>query len=889
MKTRLIYFVGILGVILLTDTSFAQLPDNFPLTLNTSEQVECAVGINPQNIDEVVVAWNDYRNGSTSDMGWAITMDAGASWDSSFFDDGIDPSCGFDKYGNIFVSYYKKEVWGGSIKVAVTSNIGQDWVHKTVYSGVVDKPLMAIDNSGGQFDGRIYVAWQVIHYSGDYRTDSILFSYAEAADSEFVSPVIIETLPDNTIFHNIGWPMPSVGYNSKLYLTWARIIANGVISHDYDSSLVMLVTSTDGGDNFTDPDTVTEYTSEVSTMYFGGGTRVQAISMPIIAADIDGGVFVLIWNRVDYGNGNKRIKWFRSTDEGESWDSLGIIGDMGGGIQFFPTLTTSEDCATYVTYMHSPATTPGASDTAACFLIRSLDRGETFSKPIQVSDRYSKPNNSSQHHEYNWVAASKGRLYATWTDYRNQNSNIYISGHEIAQQSNTSSATAYGSTPKTLYSDSTERWNTVYVHDGKIHHTVSSDDGFTWDVDTIISASVGGITSTSNPALVEGENGMLHVIFASTGNGIYHIRKTINGAWSTPTKIYNASGTSYPTLITNHDTGHVVFVSYESGGGMIEGPGGNYKVYYGIFNINSSGSLNIRKQIYSSSASAVTGTSLAQFSNGQLHAVWSRSNEIYHSSGSGASWAAATNISNNNGSSVNPSIASFYGNTVRVAWQDNTSGNYDILTKSYYTSWSNEENISGNGGSSVNPSIMHSDYYGGVPLFVWSDNTSGDYNIWYHVYGSSVIELRSTPQTSNHPAVTERDNGDTTRFLFIWTEGSSSPYTIASSFADGPIYAPKNVLPTRISEIPGEFILGTNYPNPFNPGTHIRYNLPEDAVTELVIYNILGQEVARLVEGFKSAGSYGVKFDATDLPSGVYMYRLQAGKYSATRKLVLIR
>ena len=94
MKNGLKYLTGVLCFILVQD-SHSQYPNNFPLTLHSSDQVECAVAINPMNTDHVIVAWNDYRNGSVSDMGWAMTLNGGVSWDSGWFDDGVDPSCGF--------------------------------------------------------------------------------------------------------------------------------------------------------------------------------------------------------------------------------------------------------------------------------------------------------------------------------------------------------------------------------------------------------------------------------------------------------------------------------------------------------------------------------------------------------------------------------------------------------------------------------------------------------------------------------------------------------------------------------------------------------------------------------------------------------------------------
>ncbi len=89
---------------------------------------------------------------------------------------------------------------------------------------------------------------------------------------------------------------------------------------------------------------------------------------------------------------------------------------------------------------------------------------------------------------------------------------------------------------------------------------------------------------------------------------------------------------------------------------------------------------------------------------------------------------------------------------------------------------------------------------------------------------------------------------------------------------------------------PANFTLGQNYPNPFNPSTIISYQLPMNNRVVLKVYDVLGREVRTLVNGEEeSAGSHTVNFNATDLPSGVYFYRLDAGTLSETKKMVLIR
>lgn len=83
--------------------------------------------------------------------------------------------------------------------------------------------------------------------------------------------------------------------------------------------------------------------------------------------------------------------------------------------------------------------------------------------------------------------------------------------------------------------------------------------------------------------------------------------------------------------------------------------------------------------------------------------------------------------------------------------------------------------------------------------------------------------------------------------------------------------------------------LNQNYPNPFNPSTVISYQLPTAGFVTLNIYDVLGREVRTLVNQREHAGNYSVTFDAHHLPSGVYFYRLQAGTYTQTKKLLLLK
>ncbi len=93
----------------------------------------------------------------------------------------------------------------------------------------------------------------------------------------------------------------------------------------------------------------------------------------------------------------------------------------------------------------------------------------------------------------------------------------------------------------------------------------------------------------------------------------------------------------------------------------------------------------------------------------------------------------------------------------------------------------------------------------------------------------------------------------------------------------------------NLLDAPNGFTLSQNYPNPFNPSTIIGYNLIESGMTRLTVFDMLGREVTVLVDQNQSAGAYQVSFDASGLPTGMYLYRLQSGSKSLTGKMMLVK
>jgi len=138
---------------------------------------------------------------------------------------------------------------------------------------------------------------------------------------------------------------------------------------------------------------------------------------------------------------------------------------------------------------------------------------------------------------------------------------------------------------------------------------------------------------------------------------------------------------------------------------------------------------------------------------------------------------------------------------------------------------------------------------------------------------------------------TEGIGNRTVKLRLCVNDNFSPDYSLSSICSDQNLF-----LKSRKKEIgyQGSFVvesydLAQNYPNPFNPSTTIKYQIPEDGMVTLKIYDILGKEVKTLINEQKATGRYEVKFDASDLASGIYLYRLSVNDFISVKKMLLLR
>jgi hypothetical protein len=175
---------------------------------------------------------------------------------------------------------------------------------------------------------------------------------------------------------------------------------------------------------------------------------------------------------------------------------------------------------------------------------------------------------------------------------------------------------------------------------------------------------------------------------------------------------------------------------------------------------------------------------------------------------------------------------------------------------------------------------------GGAIKLTWQDNSSSE--IGYYIerkVGSSGTYAVIDSVAANVSLFTDT-KGVPGNDYFYRVRGYNSFVTSAYS---NEVNLTITGIKANGTGIPDKFDVSQNYPNPFNPTTIITYQVPVSSVVTLKVYDMLGKEIRTLVNERKSAGFYSAVFVASNLPSGVYFYRMQAGKYSETKKLTVLK
>ena len=221
--------------------------------------------------------------------------------------------------------------------------------------------------------------------------------------------------------------------------------------------------------------------------------------------------------------------------------------------------------------------------------------------------------------------------------------------------------------------------------------------------------------------------------------------------------------------------------------------------------------------------------------------------------------------------------------------QGSTLHDYTAYLPDYGISFQRPVDTVNHGQTSVNRVIapMMGTYSGTVTYTASVSPTPSQGTITFNWSPSNVKTFSGAPDSLTLNSVVSSDVPYQNYTVTVSAVENSGPRTHSRTW----VLSVANIIGIshNSNEVPLSYALGQNYPNPFNPTTQIEYSLPKQSFVTLKVFNLLGQEVATLVNDVKTAGVHDITFNGENLPSGIYYYRINAGDYTDVRKMILVK
>lgn len=425
-------------------------------------------------------------------------------------------------------------------------------------------------------------------------------------------------------------------------------------------------------------------------------------------------------------------------------------------------------------------------------------------------------------------------------------------------------------------------WTDLRDGNNEIYTKRSTDGGNSWQADSRLTNN--SAASWNSSVAVSGSN--VHAVWIDDRDGnweIYYKSSSNSGSvWGADIRLTdNASYSEFPSVAVSGTVVHVVWTDNREG---------NYEIYC---KRSTDSGVTWGADTRQTNNTAFSLTPSVSVSGAIVNIVWrdfrDGNYEIYNkrSTDSGVTWGSDTRITNNVFDSGDPSVSSS-GSLVQIVWMDTRDGNWEIFGKRSTDSginWGPDTRLTFPPSSPASPSVAVS---GTVVHIVWQDYRDGNYEIYSKRSTNSGINWNADTRLTNSSSVSEipsvtvsgqvvhavwTDERDGNREIYYKRDPSGNPVGL-SNINTG---------------IPNQYSLSQNYPNPFNPMTKLRFQIPKNLLVSLKIYDAIGREIIVLVNEELAAGVYETDWDAAKFPSGVYYYRISAGDFSETKKMVLVK
>ena len=556
--------------------------------------------------------------------------------------------------------------------------------------------------------------------------------------------------------------------------------------------------------------------------------------------------------------------FFVSTNSGLNWTQNNISSDLLG-VWGDPTLIY--DAAGNLFYGHL-SYPPTGSWIDRIVVQKSTDNGSTFNQGAGIGL------NSSKQQDKAWLGVdmqnNRNYLYTSWTEFDSYGSSAPADSSRILFSRSVDQGTTW-STPVRIStrggdcidSDNTDEGAVPTVGpNGEVYDswagplglvfTKSTDFGITFSPNLVITTIPGGwdfdvpgiyrcnglpitVCDTSHTST----RGNIYICWGDQRNGtdnsdVFIVKSTDSGnSWSSPKKVNNDNSTRhqfFPWITIDQTTGHIFLVFYDR-----RNTTGNLTDVYSAESVDGGETFNnfkISETSFNPSSITFFGdyTNIAAF-NRKVYPIWMRLDgtnlSIYTAPFTDTTSVVPVDLANFTSSVTNTKVDLFW----MTATEQNNYG-FDVERKPYEnnSTWIKIGFVKGTGNSNSSVNYQFTD----------SPSKNGSY-----LYRLKQIDLNGTYKYSNEIEVV-------------------------------------------FNNVPN-FVLMQNYPNPFNPVTTISYQLPQDGFVSLKIYDVLGNEIATLVNEVKTIGIHEVNFDASGFSSGMYLYKMTVNNFTATRKMIVLK
>jgi len=822
----------------------------FPSTVTQSEVDIKTMGGNGSTM---FASWNSWNqpSGPFYGTGFAFTNNEGISWTGNFNMFGGnngDPGPWIWPAGSTWAGRLGISIIGSSqLAASYSTDNGVTWVGPTNMGGSgTDKNLSAVDMTvASPFFGRAYTVWT--DFSGA-NVNRIVGAYSSNGGVSWTGYGPVSPVPPSG--HHMQGCDVAVGPGGVVYCVWATCTTNGQNSTE---DFLGFAKSIDGGVTWPVSNVnVVDINGIRSAALFNG---IRSNGFPRIAVDrTNGNIYVVTCEKnIAPATDAADVCMCRSTDGGTTWTHTRVNQDTPGSgkLQYEAVVCVDAAGGVNVSYYDQRNTT---STTAEYWMSRSVNAGATWTD-VAVSDHSFTPAPipglaGGYQGDYTGITASTSKVWPTWADNSSGIYQVWTSGISTGPPP----AHDYAVGPF-LGLPSQFLINQPYTIKTQVVNAGSSSE-----TSVPIVFYIDGVnTNTQNRSLAAGQIDSVSNIWTTPGTAGTHVLKYIcnlatdlNRANDTVQVTVNVL-TAVPPPPANCLTGTYIPITGTPGpvgddAGLVAPIGFNFR-YRGI-----------------------TYTQAWICTNGFI------------TLGTGGS----TNFTNNLCTTTANEL-----NTLCPFWDDlNTtvSGNIQYTTQGttpnriFIVQYTNVGYFSGSGNVTFQAKLYESQSCGG-------NNDKIEF-----IYGPAVpnggatgsIGLNYSPGGApNIVSATPGANCSSTTFSTSACN-DAVPYNQVSGtvyqFVDCPVGIGHNG-----SVVPSVYSLAQNYPNPFNPTTTINFGIPKAGLVKLVVYDILGRVVSTLVNERKDAGMYNVAFDASNISSGVYFYKVEAGDFSSIKKMVLVK